>query len=61
MSRDSESGQRTMESGSDGKLKIVSKEEIKEQLGRSPDFADTLMMRMWFELDRTPEPGIRFL
>lgn len=50
-----------MESGSDGKLKIVSKEEIKEQLGRSPDFADTLMMRMWFELDRTPEPGIRFL
>ena len=35
---------------SDGKLKIISKDEVKELLGRSPDFADALMMRMWFEL-----------
>jgi len=33
----------------DTKLKIVSKDEIKEVLGRSPDFSDTLMMRSYFE------------
>lgn len=36
----------------DGKLKLVPKDEIKEIIGRSPDFADTLMMRMYFELDK---------
>ncbi|HVI80408.1 MAG TPA: hypothetical protein VM715_20095, partial [Candidatus Acidoferrum sp.] len=34
----------------DGKLKVLQKDEIKELLGRSPDFADMLMMRMFFEL-----------
>ncbi|PYQ25766.1 MAG: hypothetical protein DMF56_26655 [Acidobacteria bacterium] len=34
----------------DGKLKIVPKDEVKERLGRSPDFGDDLMMRMFFEL-----------
>jgi hypothetical protein len=34
----------------DSKLKIMGKDEVKEHLGRSPDFGDTLMMRMWFEL-----------
>ena len=34
----------------EGKLKLVSKEEVKEKLGRSPDYADPLMMRMFFEL-----------
>lgn len=34
----------------DGKLKVLQKDEIKEHLGRSPDFADMLMMRMFFEL-----------
>ena len=33
----------------DTKLKVISKEDIKLVLGRSPDFADTLMMRMRFE------------
>lgn len=33
----------------DSKLKIISKDEIKEALGRSPDFSDTLMMRKWFD------------
>ena len=33
----------------DQKLKILSKEETKETLGRSPDFADTMMMRMMLE------------
>ena len=34
----------------DSKLAIVSKDEIKRNLGRSPDEADTLMMRMYFEV-----------
>lgn len=33
----------------DGKLQILSKEEIKAMIGRSPDFSDALMMRMYFE------------
>lgn len=32
------------------KRQIRGKDEIKELLGRSPDYADALMMRMWFEL-----------
>lgn len=44
----------------DGKRKIISKDEIKEHLGRSPDYADTLMMRMWFELNQEGEM-LRFL
>lgn len=32
------------------KLKIVSKEDMKEALGRSPDCGDTLMMRSYFDL-----------
>lgn len=38
----------------DGKLTIIPKTEIKEQLGRSPDFADVLMMRMVFEFKEVP-------
>lgn len=36
----------------DGKLKIMPKDEIKERLGRSPDYADAMMMRMYFLLRR---------
>ena len=36
----------------DGKLEIMSKDEIKEAIGRSPDIGDTLMMRMYFELEQ---------
>jgi hypothetical protein len=36
---------------SDGKLKIISKDEIKQLIGRSPDISDALMMRMFFELE----------
>lgn len=35
----------------EGKYSIEKKEKVKERLGRSPDFADALMMRMWFELE----------
>lgn len=38
----------------DGKLTIIPKTEIKEALGRSPDFADIMMMRMTFEFKETP-------
>ncbi len=34
----------------DWKKRIITKDEIKEKLWRSPDFADALMMRMYFEL-----------
>ena len=34
----------------DGKIRLEKKDAIKDRLGRSPDFADMLMMRMWFEL-----------
>ena len=33
----------------DSKLQVVPKDEIKKMLGRSPDFADTLMMRSFFD------------
>ncbi len=45
----------------DVKRRIISKDEIKEPLGRSPDFADRLMMRMYFEVQKQPEPGVRLL
>jgi len=35
-----------------GTLQIVGKEEIKENLGRSPDLSDMMMMRAYFELDK---------
>lgn len=34
----------------DGKLTLLPKEKVKEGLGRSPDLADALMMRMVFDL-----------
>ena len=34
----------------DSKIKIISKEDIKDKLWRSPDYADALMMRMYFNL-----------
>jgi hypothetical protein len=34
----------------DRKLQIIKKEDVKRKIGRSPDFADAVMMRMFFEL-----------
>ena len=42
---------------SDMKKGVVPKDKIKELLGRSPDFADTIMMREYFEL--SPKIGFR--
>ena len=41
----------------DTKLKVLSKEEVKEYLGRSPDFSDTMMMRMAFAYSISSSPG----
>jgi hypothetical protein len=37
----------------DGKVKLIEKEVIRENIGRSPDFSDCMMMRMYFELSGT--------
>jgi len=37
----------------DGKRAVVPKDKVKELIGRSPDFSDTLMMREYFELKPT--------
>ena len=43
----------------DGKLRLVSKEEVKKAIGRSPDLSDALMMRFFFELDAAKRlPGM---
>ena len=34
----------------DTKITVISKDEIKQNIGRSPDESDCLMMRMWFEI-----------
>lgn len=36
----------------DGKRAIIGKDEVKETLQRSPDYGDTFIMRMWFELNK---------
>lgn len=36
----------------DSKLKILPKEKVKEKIGRSPDWRDVLLMRVYFELDK---------
>lgn len=35
----------------DGKLRVLPKSAIKDQIGRSPDYADALMMRVFFDLE----------
>jgi hypothetical protein len=43
---------KTKDADKDGKLKIIPKEEVKSIIGRSPDYADCLLMRMYFELKK---------
>jgi len=40
------------ETNTEAPLSLIPKEEIKENLGRSPDYGDMMSMRMYFELDR---------
>ena len=39
----------------EGKMKMATKEEIKAELGRSPDVGDTFLMRMYWELKNESE------
>jgi hypothetical protein len=41
---------KTYQADTDGKLRILPKEKIKEHIGRSPDWLDVFIMRMWFEV-----------
>ncbi len=48
----------------EGKLKLRPKESVKDDLGRSPDYGDTYIMRSWFDLydsaqKSDPEEGQR--
>lgn len=42
----------------DGKMGIVSKDKVKENIGRSPDEWDSIMMRMYFDLQKSYETRI---
>lgn len=33
------------------KITLISKDEVKKKIGRSPDYSDSLMMRMFFEIN----------
>ena len=41
---------KTYDNDKDGKLRIMPKEKIKENIGRSPDWLDVFIMRMYFEV-----------
>jgi len=43
---------KTVNIDTDGKTQVVSKDKIKLKIGRSPDYTDCLMMRMYFEIQR---------
>jgi hypothetical protein len=46
----------------EGKIKLVSKDEVRSSLGRSPDIGDTFVMRSYFDLKSTSfeAPEIKF-
>ena len=45
---------------SDGKRQICDKEEMKDHLGRSPDFGDCFLMRMSFEIQQIGEESVPY-
>jgi len=52
---------RTFDADKDGKLRIMPKEKIKEYIGRSPDWLDVFIMRMYFETTPAKKYDIRKL
>jgi phage terminase large subunit len=42
----------------DGRLGVVSKDKVKENIGRSPDEWDSIMMRMYFDIQKSYETRI---
>jgi len=47
---------REKDADKDNRIAIIPKEQIKESLGRSTDFSDSMMMRMYFELRPAYKP-----
>jgi hypothetical protein len=43
---------KTFDNDKDGKLKILPKDQIKQNIGRSPDWRDVLMMRVYFDYQK---------
>lgn len=41
---------------SENKVRLESKDDMKKRLGHSPDYADAIMMRMYWELNKTNSP-----
>lgn len=41
---------------SENKVRLESKEDLKKRLGHSPDYADAIMMRMYWELNKSMSP-----
>ena len=49
---------KTYDADKDGKLRILPKEKIKDNIGRSPDYLDCFIMRMYYETFKTNVPFI---
>lgn len=49
---------KTFQSDKDTKLRILPKDKIKENIGRSPDWRDVLLMRNYFELKKNYSIGV---
>ena len=43
---------RSKDQDKDSKLKMIPKDNVKDILGRSPDFSDAMAMRMFYEIDQ---------
>lgn len=39
----------------ESRVALISKEEVKDNIGRSPDFLDAMIMRMYFEVNKSEE------
>jgi len=48
---------RSYQTDKDGKLRILPKEMVKQNIGRSPDYRDALMMRKYFDYKRSGYVG----
>ena len=49
---------KSADNDSDGKLKIINKQQIKQNIGRSPDYSDAMMMRMFYQLVPNPPKNL---
>ena len=46
---------KTWKADADGKVFLLPKDKIKENIGRSPDWRDVLLMRSYFDLDQSED------